>query len=72
MQEGNGDSMLRMIIMLVILAAGMYLILKAKVHFAQRQKTQPDNAWSKEENRWRYMGYVLCAIDVVIAGFINF
>lgn len=64
--------MLRMVIMLVLLAAGMGCLLYAKLHFVQRQKTEPDNKWSDTENRLRYLGYGICIADVIIAGFINF
>lgn len=64
--------MLRMIIMLILLVAGLGCILHAKIHFQVRQKTDPDNKWSQLENRYRYAGYVLCIVDVIIAGFINF
>ncbi len=64
--------MLRTIIMLILLVIGLGLVCYAKMHFAQRQKTEPDNKWSAEENKLRYAGYIICIIDVIIAGFINF
>lgn len=64
--------MLRMIIMLILLAAGIGCIMYAKIHFQIRQRTEPDNKWSDLENRYRYAGYIICAVDFVIAGFINF
>lgn len=61
----------RFIVMLVILVSGMSCIIYAKLSFAKRQKTNPDNKWSKKENAWRYFGYGLCILDVIIAGFFN-
>lgn len=64
--------MLRMSIMVIILIMGMGCLLFAKMHFAKRQTTEPDNKWSPLENGIRITGYVLCVIDVMVAGFINF
>ncbi|NCB32479.1 MAG: hypothetical protein EOM64_01120 [Erysipelotrichia bacterium] len=64
--------MARMIVMIILLIAGMGCLLYAKLHFAKRQETDPDNQWSKRENQMRYLGYAICITDVIIAGFINF
>lgn len=61
---------IRFVIELIILAVGIGFLAKAKMDFSVRQKTQPDNAWSKQENIYRYIGYGLCILDVVLAGFI--
>lgn len=65
------NGVFRFIVMLVILAAGMGCIIYAKLSFAKRQRTNPDNKWNKQENIWRYFGYALCILDVIIAGFFN-
>jgi len=64
--------MLRFIIMLILLIGGLGSLLEAKLLFAKRQVTEPDNKWSAREQLWRRIGYSLCAIDFIIAGFINF
>ncbi|ETP72802.1 hypothetical protein UYO_1219 [Lachnospiraceae bacterium JC7] len=64
--------MLRFIIMLIILIAGLGSLLQAKLEFARRQRIEPDNKWSYREQIWRRVGYFLCAVDFIIAGFINF
>lgn len=64
--------MVKMIVMIILLIAGMGCLLYAKLHFAKRQMNDPDNKWSRQENISRYTGYVICVIDVIIAGFINF
>lgn len=65
------NGVFRFIVMLVILAAGMGCIIYAKLSFAKRQRTNPDNKWNKQENTWRYFWYALCILDVIIAGFFN-
>lgn len=65
------NGVFRFIVMLVILAVGMGCIIYAKLSFAKRQRTNPDNKWNKQENTWRYFGYALCILDVIIAGFFN-
>lgn len=59
------------IIMIVILLAGMFCIMRAKISFQQRQQTAPDNVWSPEEKKLRTIGYTLMILDVVIAGFVR-
>lgn len=59
------------IIELIILVAGIGLIMHAKLHFARRQKYEPDNKWSDYENKVRYLGYGLCILDVLMALFIK-
>lgn len=64
--------MLRNIIMGILLVIGIGCLIYSKIHFAQRQQTEPDNKWSKLENQVRYTGYAICILDCIIAGFINF
>ena len=59
------------IIELIILVAGIGLIMHAKLHFAKRQKYEPDNKWSDCENKVGYLGYGLCILDVLMALFIK-
>lgn len=61
---------IRFIIEIIILIVGIGFLTKAKMDFSLRQKTQPDNMWSKQENIYRYIGYGLCILDVILAGFI--
>ena len=54
-----------------MLVAGIGLVMHAKLHFASRQKYEPDNKWSDYENKARYLGYGLCILDVLMALFIK-
>ncbi len=64
--------MIKNIIMFVLLAFGMVCLMAAKVRFQKRQMVEADNAWSRDENRLRMIGYGILIVDVIIAGFINF
>lgn len=64
--------MAKFILMVILLVLGIGSIIYAKMHFAQRQMSEPDNQWSPLENKIRYAGYAICVLDVIIAGFINF
>lgn len=64
--------MLRNIIMIVLLIIGLSCLMWAKMSFQQRQLSNPDNAWSAQEQKMRKLGYGILIVDVIIAGFINF
>lgn len=65
------NEVLRFVLMLLIVIAGMSCLIYAKLSFAKRQRINPDNKWSKNEQIWRIAGYGLCIIDIIIAGFFN-
>ena len=62
--------MIKLILMLILLVAGMGCLMKAKVSFQQRQLTAPDNVWSEQEKLLRKIGYGLMIADVILAGFV--
>ena len=62
--------MIKNVIMIILLIAGMYCIMRAKMEFQQRQLKSPDNAWSLREVKLRRIGHVLLLADVAIALFI--
>lgn len=66
------NSPLKNILMVILLIAGMVCLMWAKMSFQKRQQVTPDNAWSKQEDIVRKVGYGILILDVIIAGFINF
>ncbi len=62
--------MIKFIIMVVLLIAGMGCIMTAKVSFQQRQLVTPDNVWSEKEKLLRKIGYGILIADVILAGFV--
>ncbi len=62
--------MVKNVIMIILLIAGMYCMMRAKMEFQQRQLKFPDNAWSLREVKLRRIGHVFLLADVAIALFI--
>ena len=64
--------MLKNVIMIILLIAGLGCLMWAKMSFQRRQLEDPDNVWSEQEKKMRRLGYGILIVDVIIAGFINF
>jgi len=62
--------MIKLILMLILLVAGMGCLMTAKISFQQRQLVTPDNAWSDREKLLRKIGYGVMIADVILAGFV--
>lgn len=55
------------VVMIVLLVAGLFCMMRAKMKFQERQMKTPDNVWAPEEKRLRRIAYGMLAIALGLA-----